>query len=271
MLAVSFSNCLTMDQKTKLVKKISIDGQEVTLEYKDLPVQLKVDEKEEGVVEAYVSVFGNVDSYGEIVEKGAFAESLKSSFPRYPKFVWAHNWEEPLGPTLEAHEDERGLYAKGKFVLSVQRAREIYELMKAGAITDFSFGYKVDEDVVDENGIRHLKKLTIFEWSPVLVGANPKATLLNVKSVEQVIVNSGNRKIIENIIEKIGSVVSPLDEAKQQLEALLEATEPSPSADEGETAVDQRDRRVIKNLLLRDARQGVKALNKVILRLKKEK
>ena len=148
------------------------------LEYKSVKCNVKVSE-EKGIIEAYVSIFGNVDLTGEIIDKGAFADSLKI---KLPKGVWSHNWDQPIAKTLEAREDDKGLYIKGKLILEVQKAAEAYALMKEGVIDEFSIGYQVVEDETDKEGNRHLKKIRLYEWSPVLVGANPKTELLNVKS-----------------------------------------------------------------------------------------
>lgn len=173
-----------MKYKQTIIKEKKIDGEIIRIQAKEVGVsQFKVVDDEKGIFEAYVSVFGNVDSYGEIVDQGAFKEWLEQYFPRYPKGVWAHNWDEPIIKTIEIREDERGLYVKGQFVLKVQRAAEIYELMKEGVITDFSFGFRVLEDRMDpDTNLRHLTKIAIYEYSPVLVGANNQATLLGVKS-----------------------------------------------------------------------------------------
>lgn len=166
---------------------MKLDGKPVKMELKGLPVtEIKVVDEANGIIEAYVSIFNNVDSYGDVVLKGAFADSIKAWFPRYPKGVWGHDWNDPIAKTLEIREDERGLYIKGQLIMEVQRAKEAYALIKAGVMTDFSFGYEVNDYEIDfDKGIRYLKKLTIFEWSPVLVGANNRATLLAVKSQEQ--------------------------------------------------------------------------------------
>ena len=161
----------------------SIEGKEVKLAKFICPAKIKaLPEEGEGVFEAYVSVFGNADSYGEVVDKGAFIDFIKENFPRYPKGVWCHDWDQPISKTLEIREDEYGLYVKAKLILEVQRAAECYALMKEGVITDFSFGYGVDEDYQDgTDGLRHLKKLSIYEYSPVLVGANRRAEMIGVK------------------------------------------------------------------------------------------
>jgi hypothetical protein len=175
-----------MKKANIIIKKI--EGEEVRLSAKLISVEessFKVTDAEKGIFEAYVSVFGNKDSYGEVVEKGAFVEWLTIHKGRYPKGVWAHDWSEPIIKTLEIYEDDYGLKVKGQFVLEVQRAREIYALMKEGVITDFSFGFRVQEDSWDEVAkVRRLKKIAIYEYSPVLVGANDQAVLTGVKSEE---------------------------------------------------------------------------------------
>lgn len=176
------------DQTKQKVSIKTIDGQKVNMIEKNLTISgFKVLDEEKGIFEAHCSVFGNVDSYGEIVDKGAFLKWLAQYFDngvkRFPKCVWAHNWEEPIAATLECREDEFGLYVKGQFVLEVQRAREVYALMKAGVITDFSFGFSVLDYRIDESTqLIHLTEIAIYEWSPVLVGANRDATLIGVKS-----------------------------------------------------------------------------------------
>jgi hypothetical protein len=75
-----------------------------------------------------------------------------------------------------------GLYIKGKLVLEVQRARETFALIKEGVVDEFSIGYGEDE-VEDLDDGRHLKKLRLWGWSPVLVGANSMTALVGVKSV----------------------------------------------------------------------------------------
>jgi len=144
-----------------------------------------LDEKSEGKFEAYVSIFNNVDYADEVIVKGAFAESLQR---KLPKIAWSHNWEEIIGTVESATEDERGLKIVGQLVLSVQKAKEAYDLMKAGAIDEFSIGYGVLSARYEERegkSIRILEKLDLYEVSPVLVGCNNQTELLDIKSAEQ--------------------------------------------------------------------------------------
>jgi len=138
---------------------------------------------EKGVIEAYVSVFGNVDSYGDIIEQGAFASSLRE---KLPVGVWSHDWQQPIAKTLEAKEDSHGLYIKGQLILGVQKAKEAYELMKAGVIDEFSIGFYIEKYEIDEvNDTRIIKQIKLIEWSPVIRGANPDTSLIALKGKEK--------------------------------------------------------------------------------------
>ena len=188
-----------MEKEKIKIKILKIEGKEVQVEEKALKAQIKAIDDGQGIIEAYVSVFGNVDSYGDIVEKGAFANAVKAflSDGRYPKGVWAHDWSLPIAKTLEMREDNFGLYIKAQLVLSVQKAQEAYDLIKAGVITDFSFGFSVDKSNVDADGVRHITNISIYEWSPVLVGANPETQLLSVKSADKEKLIEAEKKLSE--------------------------------------------------------------------------
>jgi HK97 family phage prohead protease len=148
------------------------------LEYKRFTAtEFKVDE-EKGIVEAYVSIFDNIDLYGDKIIKGAFAESLQK---KYPKGVWMHMWEQPIAKTVEAREDDKGLYIKGQFNLDTQRGKDAFSDIKFGIIDEFSIGFRVLDHEWQEDGTRILKKIRLYEWSPVLAGANPETELINVK------------------------------------------------------------------------------------------
>ena len=262
------------------VKKLTIDGKEVSVFEHIAKAEFKaVDGEGEGIIEAYVSIFGNVDHAGEVVEKGAFTESLAR---KLPKVVHSHEWDEMIGKVIESREDEKGLYCKFQLVLGVQRAKEDYELMKAGAIDEFSIGYSIDEDTTDEQGIRHLKKLTLYEISPVLVGCNPKTELLSVKGVENEEEKKEEEK--EEKEEKpeeaksgrvlsgknkdiITAAVDALKLAAKTLEDLLEASEGTSEPKDGKQVDAQAPR--VKNLVLKEVQNIAKQTNKVLFRLKR--
>lgn len=138
---------------------------------------------EDGTFEGYGSIFNNVDSQGEKVVPGAFVESLAKHRREGTNvlMLWQHNRNEPIGVWEDLAEDGKGLWGKGRIITAVQRGREVYELMKARAIRGLSIGYR-ELDAVPENGVRILKKLDLWEISPVSFASNGRARVENVKS-----------------------------------------------------------------------------------------
>lgn len=120
-----------------------------------------------GVFTGYGSVFGNLDDGGDIVAKGAFRESLKVRKEKGRKLpiLWQHKSGEPIGVYTDIKEDDHGLLMTGQLLIDdVQKAKEAYALMKAGAVTGLSIGYRTQEHKMDdETGVRTLTKLHLEE------------------------------------------------------------------------------------------------------------
>lgn len=159
-------------------KKLNFD-QMIRVKVKaDIKLLEKKDQKQKGIIEAYVSIFNNIDLVGDIIKQSAFAESIKK---KLPKGVWMHNWDIPIAKTLQAREDTKGLFIKAEFNLETQRGKEAYSDVKFGIIDEFSIGFRVLDYEWDENDNRIIKKVRLYEWSPVLAGANPDTELVNIK------------------------------------------------------------------------------------------
>ncbi len=139
-----------------------------------------------GEIEGYGSTFGgDPDSYGDIIAKGAFGVSLKAHKAKgsMPKMFWQHDPGETVGRWLEASEDDVGLKLRGRLNMGVRRGAEAYALLKEGDIDGLSIGYRIRKHEEDaDNGTWLLKELDLFEVSIVSIGANPSATVSNVKA-----------------------------------------------------------------------------------------
>ena len=139
----------------------------------------------QGSFKGYASVFYELDDQGDRVLPGAFAETVKQwqNSQKAPKMLWQHNQAEPIGWWKSIREDQQGLYVEGQLLLSIQKAREIYEMLKNSMIDGLSIGCRV-LDV--EHGInsneRLLKSLDLFEISLVTFAANSKARIKTIKS-----------------------------------------------------------------------------------------
>lgn len=144
---------------------------------------------DDGTFEGYGSVFGNVDSYKEIVAKGAFNDSLASlkAQGRMPALLWQHRSGEPIGCYTEMREDDHGLFVRGKLALKTARGAEAHELMKMKALSGLSIGFMTREDSYDKvTGIRTLNKVDLWECSIVTFPANDSARVSGVKNIESI-------------------------------------------------------------------------------------
>ena len=142
-----------------------------------------------GQFTGYASVFGNVDSVGDKIVKGAFAESLKdfgdggAGIPCY----WCHETSDPemnLGTTLEATEDEHGLFVKVQLDLDNPKAAYAYKLLKEQRVRQMSFAYQVT-DGEDKKDCFEITGCKIFEVSIVPVGANQATSIESVKALQE--------------------------------------------------------------------------------------
>ena len=79
-----------------------------------------------GQVEGYGAVFGNVDTYGDIILRGAFGNTMGK---RKVKMLWQHNPDQPIGVWDEMREDDRGLWMKGRILSEVEKGKEAIALM----------------------------------------------------------------------------------------------------------------------------------------------
>ena len=152
---------------------------------KDLSFEIKA-VSDDGLFSGYASVFDNVDSYGDIVRKGAFVESIGEWEARgkMPPILWNHDPSDPIGIYTKMQEDDKGLYVEGKLLIDdVPRAKQTHALMKAGVIDGLSIGYRVKEYLynVDEE-VTDLIKLSLREVSIVTFPANPETRIEAVKS-----------------------------------------------------------------------------------------
>lgn len=151
-----------------------------------LPLQFELKDLDDktGTFKGYASVFGALDLGLDIVDAGAFKRTLAEHSKKgtMPKMLWQHDRSQPIGVWKSMEEDARGLKVEGKFVLEVQRAREVHALMKAGAVDGLSIGYRTKKFKMDaETGIRHLEDVDLLEVSPVTFPMLPKALVQTVK------------------------------------------------------------------------------------------
>lgn len=146
----------------------------------------------------YGAVFGNIDSYGDVIKKGAFARTIHEAKTtgQWPAMLEQHGgWGmtasdlTPIGVWTDLEEDEVGLKVAGKFA-PTPRGQEMHALMKMTprpAINGLSIGYlpiKWTNRSKPEEPRRTLEEVKLFEISPVTFPANGKARVGSVKAAD---------------------------------------------------------------------------------------
>lgn len=146
----------------------------------------------DGTVEGYAATFDRIpDSYGDIIAKGAFADSLKAweGTGKPIPLLYGHNTDEPMlniGRVVEAREDDRGLFVRAEFDADNEKAQYVRKLVKEGRLWQFSFAYEVLDGAVieldDGTQAYELRKMNLFEVSLVQIPANQRAVVTDIKA-----------------------------------------------------------------------------------------
>lgn len=156
---------------------------------------------DEGYFTGYASIFNVVDNQGDKILHGAFRDTLRDEGTGI-KLLWQHAMSEPIGIFTLLREDARGLYVEGRLLLDVQRAKEAYSLLKAGAIAGLSIGYvPVEYYREPQTGVRVLEKVRLYEISLVTFPANAQATVQAVKSDWGVEIRTGEFIRLSNALD----------------------------------------------------------------------
>lgn len=161
-------------------------------EYKTLPSYTKdVDGR---TVAGLAAVFGNIDSGGDRIIKGAFKKTIGEGIGRV-KHLWMHDpWNPPTAVIKELKEvgtrdlpdvvketypEATGGLLVVREYLDTPRGNEILEGIKSGAISEMSFGYDtIKSDFEEGEGdwkgsqIRNLRELRLWDTSDVTWGMN---------------------------------------------------------------------------------------------------
>jgi len=143
-------------------------------------VDLKFAANEDYAFEGYASVFNGVDSYGDSVLPGAYADTLKAR-QRPVAMRWNH--QSVIGKWTEIGEDGHGLRVKGRLTKGHRLAEDVYALLKDGAVSGLSIGYKIPSGGSQMAGkVRQLKRVNLVEVSVVEMPADTAALVDSVKS-----------------------------------------------------------------------------------------
>lgn len=234
-----------------------------SLEIKSFPFECKVD-MDNNTFEGYAAVFGNIDSYRDVIEPGAFKKTLQESSHRV-KVLWQHDPWTPIGKPISMSEDSKGLHVKAK-ISETNVGKDALVLLRDGVINELSIGYDtVKEEYDKQNNIRKLKEIRLWEFSPVTWAANDLAVITDIKGIDNLEPLLTRVRGFSNAV-KAGRVLSEknvqlVKQAIEALQALLEAAEPEDSTQGDSKAATHNDE--MKSLLeeLREYKKTIRRVN----------
>jgi len=157
---------------------------------KDFPLEIRADSvTEEGIFKGYASVFGGEpDSYGDIIQEGAFHNTLKKGGRNGTgiAMLWQHAPEFPIGGWDLLVEDKKGLAVEGWVDKEVKPLGiPVYSMVRRGAVRGLSIGFRILRQDRDETTkLRTIKEIELWEVSLVTFPAAVHAQVTTVKEIQ---------------------------------------------------------------------------------------
>ena len=174
-----------------------------------------------GEISGYFSTYDRVaDSYGDVIAPGAFTETLKAREESGHPFplCWNHSLDvdDIIGVVDSIEDDEKGPHMTAHF-FDTERAQKARELVKSGAIYQFSFAYQTQDEgsVKLEDGTKanELRKLDLFEVSIVPIPANQNAVVTEIKSGRRNSAKDADK--LKQIIQLAQECLGELDDTEE--------------------------------------------------------
>lgn len=162
--------------------------------FKHVPFAVKSVDSDGRTIEGYAAAFGNVDSWGDVIQPGAFAKTIKENAARI-KVAWQHDFWEVIGIPVELREDDVGLYTRSH-ISRTQRGNEALELARDGAITEMSIGYVPVKYEENDSGGYDLYEVKLMEYSLVTWAANPLARITAIKAAVGGLTEDDRRRLL---------------------------------------------------------------------------
>lgn len=210
-------------------------------------INFKADDN--GKISGYFSTYDEEpDSYGDIVAPGAFTETIKAREATGHPFplCFNHNMDAVIGTVDSIKDTEKGPLITASF-FNTEKAQEVREMVKSGAVYQFSFAYDVKgrEEPTEEQkakGITNvLTKVDLYEVSVVVVPANQNAVVTDIKSGKR-----NSKKDADAIKQAITLLQGVLDNEEDD----SEETEETPKANEDTTSKELEEINARKDALL---------------------
>jgi hypothetical protein len=215
---------------------------------KDFALKMTKAPDESGSFVGLASTYGgSPDLQGDIVAPGAFAQAINSQGDGYP-LLWAHDSSQPVGLAKIA-DSPKGLITNGSLNLGTQAGRDAYSNLKFKSVKGLSIGYDCLDGkyTYDQDGVRTLLEVRLWEISIVAVPANQNALVSDVKSLDD-----AQRILRAAAVNPDTITLTQLQAISRELASILE---PDDTDDEDEDDEDDLEEQreaalILKNLAL---------------------
>ena len=204
------------------------------------------DISEQGIVTIAISNFDSIDSYGDIVRKGAFTKTFKEGGDRI-KHVIDHKLAQMyvVGLPVKMYETDTHAIVESKLNLEKQISRDLFADYKFfrdnGKSLEHSFAYNTIKKN-DNSDIRgeDIAEVKLYEYSTVALGANANTPLIDLKSYVDIaeLITELEERLLKcdyseekgKYIERVINIIRKADEPSlDTLKALLtEPAQPTP-------------------------------------------
>lgn len=151
------------------------------MDFKSIQFKAEDVNKKERIFKGYASTY-DLDQGGDIIVRGAFAKTLSEKAGRV-KVLWQHEASSPIGKPIMMREDDQGLYVEAK-LSDTTLGRDAMTLLEDGVIDSMSIGYIAKEADYNEDGVRIIKEVDLYEFSLVSYPMNEKAIITSVKNLD---------------------------------------------------------------------------------------
>jgi HK97 family phage prohead protease len=188
-------------------------------------------EGDERTFEGYASVFDVVDSYGDVVVRGAFTKTIAERVPTKQVKV-CRNHDAQIGYVVEAREDNYGLWVKG-YISKTQAGNDTLEQMRDGSLNRMSwrgfalrgaFAEGETYGLAKGSQVYLLQEIALREVGPVdLEPANPHAHILRVKSLSRDNIDAMRELAV--LVPSLAAISDPTPLERQVIKSALRLRE----------------------------------------------
>lgn len=134
---------------------------------------------DEGRFTGKASVYGVIDSYDDVVVRGAFTNAIAKSKTR--PLLNQHDPAQVIG-LVELRDRPDALYVDARINLDLELGRDVYSNLKFGALDGLSIGFTTVKAFKGKHGGREIAEVDLWEVSVVTFPANTAARIGDLKS-----------------------------------------------------------------------------------------